>query len=93
MTLRVLGKHMKAVKLTPSDPNYVRNLLGPLRRATWAGRRAVSPMSTTACQLPVVPGAGRLSRQALLAAPFADAPGLGFCCLAPVGVGGYGVGD
>jgi hypothetical protein len=28
------GKHMKTVKLTPSDPNYVRNLLGQLRRAT-----------------------------------------------------------
>jgi hypothetical protein len=32
------GKHMKTVKLTPSDPNYVRNLLGQLRRATcWDG--------------------------------------------------------
>jgi len=28
------GKHMKTVKLTPSDPNYARNLLGQLRRAT-----------------------------------------------------------
>ena len=28
------GKHMKTVKLTPSDPNYTRNLLGQLRRAT-----------------------------------------------------------
>lgn len=28
------GKHMKTVKLTPSDPNYVKNLLGQLRRAT-----------------------------------------------------------
>jgi hypothetical protein len=28
------GKHWKTVKLTPSDPNYVRNLLGQLRRAT-----------------------------------------------------------
>lgn len=28
------GKHWKTVKLTPSDPNYIRNLLGQLRRAT-----------------------------------------------------------
>lgn len=28
------GKHWKTVKLTPSDPNYTRNLLGQLRRAT-----------------------------------------------------------
>ncbi len=28
------GKHWKTMKLTPSDPNYVRNLLGQLRRAT-----------------------------------------------------------
>ena len=28
------GKHMKTMKLTHSDPNYVRNLLGQLRRAT-----------------------------------------------------------
>jgi hypothetical protein len=26
---------MKTMKLTPSDPNYTRNLLGRLRRATW----------------------------------------------------------
>jgi len=28
------GKHWKTVKLTPSDPNYARNLIGQLRRAT-----------------------------------------------------------
>jgi hypothetical protein len=28
------GSHMKTMKLTPSDPNYTRNLLGQLRRAT-----------------------------------------------------------
>jgi hypothetical protein len=28
------GRHMKTVKLTPSDPGYPRNLLGQLRRAT-----------------------------------------------------------
>ena len=28
------GRHMKTMKLTPSDPNYTRNLLGQLRRAT-----------------------------------------------------------
>jgi hypothetical protein len=27
-------KHMKTVHLTPSSPNYVRNLVGQLRRAT-----------------------------------------------------------
>jgi hypothetical protein len=27
-------KHWKTVKLTPSDPTYLRNLLGQLRRAT-----------------------------------------------------------
>jgi len=27
-------KHWKTVHLTPSDPNYVRNLVGQLRRAT-----------------------------------------------------------
>jgi hypothetical protein len=26
--------HMKTMKPTPSDPNYARNLLGQLRRAT-----------------------------------------------------------
>lgn len=26
--------HLKTVHLTPSDPNYVRNLVGQLRRAT-----------------------------------------------------------
>jgi hypothetical protein len=32
------AKHMKTVHLTPSDPNYVRNLLGQLKRATcWKG--------------------------------------------------------
>jgi hypothetical protein len=31
-------KHMKTVHLTPSDPNYVRNLLAQLRRRTcWKG--------------------------------------------------------
>lgn len=28
------GKHKKTVKVTPSDPNYKRNLMGELRRAT-----------------------------------------------------------
>ncbi len=28
------AKHWKTVHLTPSDPNYVRNLVGQLRRAT-----------------------------------------------------------
>lgn len=27
-------RHWKTVHLTPSDPNYLRNLLGQLRRAT-----------------------------------------------------------
>ncbi|WP_395109766.1 hypothetical protein [Actinomadura sp. SCN-SB] len=32
-------KCKKTVRLTPSDPNYVKNLLGELRRATcWTGR-------------------------------------------------------
>ena len=31
-------KHKKSMSLTPSDPNYVKNLLGELRRATcWKG--------------------------------------------------------
>jgi hypothetical protein len=42
---------------------------------------------------PVAVGAGRLSGQAVLAAPFAGASGLGFCCLKPVGVRGNGVRD
>lgn len=28
------GKHIKTMHLTPSDPNYARNLVGQLRRAT-----------------------------------------------------------
>jgi hypothetical protein len=28
------GKHWKTVHLTPSDPSYIRNLVGQLRRAT-----------------------------------------------------------
>jgi hypothetical protein len=32
---------MKTMKLTPSDPNYIRNLLGQLRRATcWDEEKA-----------------------------------------------------
>lgn len=32
------AKHWKTVHLSPSDPNYVRNLLGQLRRKTcWKG--------------------------------------------------------
>lgn len=27
-------KHAKTVKISPSDPNYLKNLLGQLRRAT-----------------------------------------------------------
>ncbi|WP_030166404.1 hypothetical protein [Spirillospora albida] len=31
-------KHKKSMSLTPSNPNYVKNLLGELRRATcWKG--------------------------------------------------------
>lgn len=34
-------KHMKVVHITPSDPNYLRNVIGQLKRATcWKeGRR------------------------------------------------------
>lgn len=28
------GEHMKTVHVSPSDPNYARNLVGQLRRAT-----------------------------------------------------------
>lgn len=28
------GDHMKTVRISPSDPNYTRNLVGQLRRAT-----------------------------------------------------------
>ena len=41
----------------------------------------------------LVGGAGRPSGQVVLAAPFAGASGLGFCCLVPVGVCGNGVRD
>jgi hypothetical protein len=41
------GKHIKTMHLSPSDPNYARNVLGQLRRATcWNDEPSVGDTET-----------------------------------------------